>query len=102
MNRGGMANPMGQNKAPSSNAVKGLTGSYTLMDIACLNTYSPMDWAIKGKITTKTQLKEYTNAKGKGTRFSIIIQDKNGVEIEGAFFGEAANKWSQELNEGNV
>lgn len=61
-----------------------------------------MDWAIKGKITTKTQLKTYNNAKGPGTRFGIIIQDKNGAEIEACFFGEAANKWVQQVDEGKV
>lgn len=90
------------NRDTSSKGVKGLTGSYTLMDIACLNTYSPQDWAVKGKITLKTPLKEYTNAKGSGCRFGIIIQDKHGREIEGVFFNEAATKFCQNLQENMI
>lgn len=45
-------------KDTSSNQLKALKGQYTFLSISCLNTYAPPDWAIRGKITSKTAVKE--------------------------------------------
>lgn len=36
------------------------------------------DWIIKGRVTKKTQIREWNNARGSGCLFSITIMDKAG------------------------
>jgi replication factor A1 len=36
------------------------------------------DWVIKGRVTKKTQIREWNNARGSGCLFSITIMDKAG------------------------
>jgi replication factor A1 len=59
-------------------------------------------WTIKARVTSKSDLKHWSNAKGEGTLFSIDLLDSNGGEIRGTFFKEAATKFFGTIMEGQV
>lgn len=59
-------------------------------------------WTIKARVTAKSDLKRWSNAKGEGTLFSIDLLDSNGGEIRGTFFKEAAAKFFPMIQQGQV
>ena len=72
-----------------------------MIPISAINPYSNK-WTIKARITSKSALKSWSNAKGSGTLFSVDLLDNSGVEIRGTFFKEAADKFYPILEEANV
>jgi hypothetical protein len=50
----------------------------------CINTY--YRWTIKARVTNKSDIRRWSNAKGEGTLFSIDLLDEGGGEIRGTFF----------------
>jgi replication factor A1 len=59
-------------------------------------------WTIKARITSKSDIRRWSNAKGEGTLFSIDLLDSDGGEIRATFFKEACDKWFPVLEEGKV
>lgn len=59
-------------------------------------------WTIKARITTKSEMRRWSNAKGEGTLFSIDLLDSHGGEIRGTFFKDACDKFFPVLEEGKV
>jgi replication factor A1 len=59
-------------------------------------------WTIKARITAKSELRRWSNAKGEGTLFSIDLLDNMGGEIKGTFFKDACDKFFPVLEEGKV
>ena len=59
-------------------------------------------WTIKARITSKSELRRWSNAKGEGTLFSIDLLDSDGGEIRATFFKEACEKFFPVLEEGKV
>lgn len=59
-------------------------------------------WTIKARITAKSELRTWNNARGSGTLFSIDLLDSQGGEIRGTFFKEACDKFFHKLEEGKV
>lgn len=57
-----------------------------------INPYSNK-WTIKARVTKKTDIKTWNNAKGSGTLFSIDLLDNEGTEIRATFFKEACDKF---------
>jgi len=69
--------------------------------ISAINPYS-QKWTIKARITSKSDIKKWSNAKGEGTVFSIDLLDAENTEIRGTFFKEACEKFFPMLEQGKV
>ena len=69
--------------------------------VNCLNTYV-QDWAIKVKVTKKYDLREWNNARGRGTLLNIDLMDRSRHQIQATFFKDAAQKYDAELQEGHT
>jgi replication factor A1 len=59
-------------------------------------------WTIKARITSKGEMRRWSNARGEGTLFSIDLLDSAGGEIRATFFKEACEKWFPILEEQQV
>ncbi|CAM9482030.1 unnamed protein product [Ascophyllum nodosum] len=71
------------------------------MPIASLNPYQNR-WLIKARITQKSDMRKWSNSRGEGTLFSIDLLDEEGSEIKGTFFKAEAERWYEQLQEGQV
>eukprot|EP01031_Cornospumella_fuschlensis_P025575 gene25575-30881_t len=72
-----------------------------IVPISAINPYSNK-WTIKARITTKSERRTWSNAKGQGTLFNIDLLDSAGGEIRATFFKESCEKWYPILEEGKV
>ena len=80
----------------SSNTV---STNYTL--IKNLNLYHSR-WTIQARITSKSDIRTWSNAKGEGSLFTIELLDQEGTDIRCTFFKEAVDKFYSVLQEGQV
>ena len=69
--------------------------------ITDLNPYQNR-WTIKARVTNKSDIKRWSNAKGEGTLFSIDLLDESGGEIRATMFKEACEKFYPILEQGSV
>lgn len=72
-----------------------------VVPISAINPYSSK-WTIKARITAKSEVRKWSNARGEGTLFSVDLLDGAGGEIRGTFFKEACEKFFPILQEGKV
>lgn len=63
---------------------------YTM--IAQLNMYQNR-WTLRARVTSKSDIRTWSNAKGEGSLFSIELLDSSGVDIKATFFKEAVEKF---------
>lgn len=68
--------------------------------IASLTPYNA-SWTIKARVTNKTGIRAFTNAKGEGKLFSVTLVDSSG-EIRATGFGEQVDKFYDAITEGQV
>jgi replication factor A1 len=54
-------------------------------------------WKIKVRLTKKHNLQSWNNAKGRGTLLNIELMDEEGTQIQGTFFNDQANKYSEKF-----
>ncbi|KAG1705844.1 hypothetical protein DVH05_002409 [Phytophthora capsici] len=73
-----------------------------LSDIQSLNPYAGGRWTIKARVTTRSPIKNWTNARGSGKLFSVDLLDAKGGEIRATFFKEGVDKFYDTLREGGV
>jgi replication factor A1 len=69
--------------------------------ISGLNMYSNR-WVIRAKVTNKSDVKTWSNAKGEGSLFSVTLLDSSGYDVKCTFFKEAVDKFYNMLEEGRV
>ncbi|KAF9626123.1 hypothetical protein IFM89_030970 [Coptis chinensis] len=69
--------------------------------IADLNPYQGR-WTIKARVTSKTILKSYSNARGEGKVFSFDLLDSEGSEIQATCFNMAAEQFYGMIEAGRV
>ena len=105
---GGGSNPYGNrgnsgmSGQSSSNPVVRTNGtSQAFTPIAALNMYSNR-WVIRAKITNKSEIRTWSNAKGEGSLFSAVLLDSSGTDVKCTFFKEAVDKFYNLLEEGRV
>jgi replication factor A1 len=60
--------------------------------IASLSPYLGK-WLIKARVTAKSEMRSWSNARGEGRLFSIDLLDEHGSEIRATFFREAVDKF---------
>ena len=88
MNRGGGAGSGG-----SAPIVRNTTSSgQNIIPIAQLNLYMNR-WAIRARVTSKTDIKHWSNARGEGSLFSVELLDSSGTDIRATFFKEGVDKF---------
>ncbi|EER17972.1 Replication protein A 70 kDa DNA-binding subunit, putative [Perkinsus marinus ATCC 50983] len=74
----------------------------TYFPIREISSYSVRNWTIKARVTAKSPVRHFTNARGGGSVFSVDLLDKEGSEIRGSFFNAAAEKFDKLLQKGKV
>jgi replication factor A1 len=101
------SNPYGNNNRNQNNPqnsspiVRTSANGQHVTPISGLNMYSNR-WVIRAKVTNKGEKKQWQNAKGEGSLFSITLQDSSGHDIRCTFFKEAVDKFYDMLEEGKV
>ena len=69
--------------------------------ISGLNMYSNR-WTIRAKVSGKSDIKTWSNAKGEGSLFSMELLDSSGVDVRCTFFKEGVDKFYNFLEVGRV
>eukprot|EP01112_Ceratiomyxa_fruticulosa_P011541 TRINITY_DN3134_c0_g1_i3.p1 TRINITY_DN3134_c0_g1~~TRINITY_DN3134_c0_g1_i3.p1 ORF type:complete len:699 (+),score=161.52 TRINITY_DN3134_c0_g1_i3:175-2097(+) len=72
-----------------------------ILPIKLLNPYQS-SWTIKARVTNKSAVRTFKNAKGEGKFFSIDLIDTQGGEIRATLFNDNADKWNETLQAGQV
>jgi replication factor A1 len=110
---GGQGNPYGAGGSDNMNTNRFGGGSSSapivrtsgtgqpITPISGLNMYSNR-WTIRAKVTTKSQIRTWSNAKGEGSLFSVELLDASGVDVRCTFFKEGVDKFYGFLEEGRV
>ncbi|EZG89440.1 putative replication factor A 1, rfa1, partial [Gregarina niphandrodes] len=66
------------------------------LKISDLTAYAEK-WRILARVTNKSPIREYTNARGQGKLFNVDLIDADGVEIRASFFQDAVDKFYYQL-----
>lgn len=72
-----------------------------IIPISVLNPYQGR-WAIKARVTAKSDLRRYNNARGGGKVFSFDILDSEGGEIRATCFNKVADQFYDKIEVGKV
>ena len=59
------------------------------------------NWTIKARVTQKSDIKTWSNARGEGKLFNVTLMDDTG-EIRGTAFNQVADELYPKLEEGKV
>ena len=95
---GGGGAGMGSSSAP---IVRTSGTGQPITPISGLNMYSNR-WTIRAKVTSKSGIRTWSNAKGEGSLFSVDLLDASGIDVRCTFFKEAVDKFHGFLEEGRV
>lgn len=71
------------------------------MPISGLNAYQNR-WTIKARVTQKSDLRRWTNARGEGKFFTCDLLDAQGGEIRCIAFNDQADKFDSVIQMGAV
>ncbi|KAF6146276.1 hypothetical protein GIB67_011748 [Kingdonia uniflora] len=74
---------------------------FRIIPISHLNPYQGK-WTIKARVTSKKDLRQYTNARGPGKVFSFELLDSEGGEIQVTCFNAVADQFFNEIEAGRV
>jgi replication factor A1 len=78
-------------ESSAASATPGVFNNFKIFGIANLNPYQNK-WSIKARVTNKSQIRTWSNAKGDGKVFSVEFLDATG-EIKASGFGESIDKY---------
>lgn len=82
---------------------RGVTKSSSGMPVYPIEALSPYQnkWTIKARVTLKTDIKHWSNARGDGKLFSVNLLDESG-EIRATAFNDAVDRFYPLLQENKV
>jgi replication factor A1 len=89
-----------QHHAPTAPIVTSANVGVAITPIRNLNMYTNR-WTIQARLTEKSDIRTWSNAKGEGSLFSIDVADAT-CDIRGTFFKEAVDKFYNLLQVGQV
>jgi len=96
------SNPYGQRSNSTAPIVRATpAGGDAITPIAGLNMYHSR-WTIRARVTTKSDIRTWSNAKGEGQLFSVELLDNSGADIKGTFFREGVDKYYNMLQTNKV
>ncbi|KAL9186004.1 hypothetical protein ACHAXT_005242 [Thalassiosira profunda] len=98
---GGNNNRFGGGGGSSQPIVRSSVNGTPITPISGLNMYSNR-WVIRAKVTSKSPVRTWSNAKGEGSLFSVDLLDNSGTDVRATFFKEAVDKFYSFLEEGKV
>lgn len=87
--------------APIVHQQQGSAGGPRITPILQLNMYQNR-FTIKGRVTTKSEIKHWSNARGEGTLSSLEVLDAAGTDIRITMFKEGVDKWHNYFEIGQV
>lgn len=82
--------PVARNEAPAH-----------IMPINALNSYQNR-WTIKARVTNKSDIRRYSNARGEGRFFSFDLLDAQGGEIRVVGWNDQCDRWEPHVQQGKV
>lgn len=77
------------------------SGAQRIVPIDSLTPYTNK-WAIKARVTSKSDLRRYTNQRGEGKVFSFDLLDNNKGEVRATCFNDAADAFYDNVHVGKV
>jgi len=87
--------------APIVQQQSGGSGGLRITSIANINMYQNR-FTIKARVTSKGEVKTWSNAKGEGCLLSMEVLDASGTDIRITMFKEAVTKWEPYFKIGDV
>lgn len=78
--------------SPTAPIVRSSVDGVSITPISQLNIYQNR-WTIKARVTSKSEIRSWSNARGDGTLFSVELLDSSGVDVKCTFFKEAVDKF---------
>lgn len=92
-NKRGLAQAQSTDRVPSSHQpiVRTSPGD-AITPIANLTLYSTR-WTLRARVSNKSDIKTWSNAKGEGRLFSIELRDSSGSDVKGTFFRDAVDQY---------
>lgn len=94
-----IGNPSKYEEAKSVTAAPVLDTQYT--PIRTLTQYNK-DWIIKARVSNKSDIRQWNNARGTGKYFTLNLIDMHKDEITATFFNEGCDKYYGIIEEGRV
>uniref|UniRef100_A0A7S2MWW4 Replication protein A subunit n=1 Tax=Helicotheca tamesis TaxID=374047 RepID=A0A7S2MWW4_9STRA len=87
--------------APIVRSSASSTSSANITPISALNMYMNR-WVIRARVTSKSDIRTWSNARGEGSLFSVELLDSSGQDIRATFFKEAVDKFYHMLEQDRV
>lgn len=97
---GRLVSPQQQQQQQNQPIVRSNNVSSGITPIGALNMYNNR-WTIQARLTVKSDIKTWSNAKGEGSLFSVELLDST-QDIRATFFKEAVDKFYHMLQVGKV
>lgn len=72
-----------------------------ILDIDSLNPYQNR-WTVKARVTNKSDIRRYTNARGEGKFFSFDLLDAKGGEIRVVGWNDQCDRFFDQVTQGTV
>ena len=89
-----------QNQSMSSNQLSARSARANIYPIEALSPYQN-NWTIKARVTSKSEVKHWSNQRGEGKLFNVTLMDESG-EIKATGFNDAVEMLYDKFQEGKV